>query len=393
MAWKIFVNYCMIRSAYRNSILLLFFVCPFYVAALAQTSGRAGNQSGSYTDSVVDAAVKQFGKENAMIGLSVGILYNGQMLFYNYGEVKKGTGIPPTSKHLYDIGSVAKVFVTTVLAHAVVKNRISLEDDIRKYLPGKYPNLHYKEYPVRVLHLADHTSGLPELPRQYTEQEIGNIMKLDADGLQKFYTSYTADSLLKDMHAFEVDTIPGTKYRYNGNAMNVLQLLLEQVYQQPYEEVLLRRLSKRYNMSSTKITLSPEDKKMLVQGYENGKEEPFRNHPGFRSAPGLNSTAEDMLQFISVNLAEEIAPVRLAHHPWFARTDSTAVGLGWMIEKNNGHRMIYHSGRGSGITSLCTLHPELNTGMIIFSNNSNSEQSLFRLEEAITAALYTNAKR
>ncbi len=58
--------------------------------------------------------------------------------------MKKGTGIPPTGRHLYDIGSVAKVFVTTLLAHAVVKNRISLEDDIRKYLPGKYPNLHYK---------------------------------------------------------------------------------------------------------------------------------------------------------------------------------------------------------------------------------------------------------
>jgi CubicO group peptidase (beta-lactamase class C family) len=190
-----------------------------------------------------------------------------------------------------------------------------------------------------------------------------------------------------------VDTIPGTKFRYNGNAMNLLQLLLEQVYQQPYEEVLLRRLSKRYKMSSTKITLSASDEKMLVQGYENGKEEPFRNYPGFRSAPGLNSTVEDMLQFISVNLAEEIAPVRLAHHPWFARTDSTAVGLGWMIENKNGHRMIYHSGRGSGITSLCTLHPELRTGMIIFSNNGNSEQSLFQLEQTITAALHAKTKR
>jgi hypothetical protein len=100
-----------------------------------------------------------------------------------------------------------------------------------------------------------------------------------------------------------------------------------------------------------------------------------------------------MLQFISVNLAEDIAPVRLAHHPWFGLTDSTAIGLGWMIENRKGHRMIYHSGRGSGITSLCTLHPELKTGMIIFSNNSNSEQSLFRLEKAITAALYLNSTR
>ncbi len=62
-----------------------------------------------------------------------------------------------------------------------------------------------------------------------------------------------------------------------------------------------------------------------------------------------------MLQFISVNLAEEIAPVRLAHHPWFARTDSTAVGLGWMIENKNGHRMIYH--QRTRIRHYITLYP------------------------------------
>ncbi|QEC44748.1 serine hydrolase domain-containing protein [Pseudobacter ginsenosidimutans] len=379
----------MIKSVFRNTV--IFLVTAFPVKLSAQ--GQELFPSSSYTDSVVAAAVNQFAKENEMIGLSIGILINGKQQFYNYGEVKKETGIAPTGKHLYDIGSIAKVFVTTLLAHAVVRNRISLEDDIRKYLPGKYPNLHYKDFPVRVLHLADHTSGLPELSRQYSEQEMEQIMKLDAAGLERFYTNYTADSLLKDLHAFEVDTIPGVRYRYNGNAMNVLQLLLQQVYQQPYDEVLQRLLSKRYNMNATKIHLSPDDKKMLVQGYDDGREEPYRNYPGYRAAPGLNSSTEDMLQFISVNLAEDIAPVRLAHHPWFGLTDSTAIGLGWMIENRKGHRMIYHSGRGSGITSLCTLHPELKTGMIIFSNNSNSEQSLFRLEKAITAALYLNSTR
>jgi CubicO group peptidase (beta-lactamase class C family) len=257
----------MIKSVFRNTVILL--VTAFPVKLSAQ--GQELFPSSSYTDSVVAAAVNQFAKENEMIGLSIGILINGKQQFYNYGEVKKETGIAPTGKHLYDIGSIAKVFVTTLLAHAVVRNRISLEDDIRKYLPGKYPNLHYKDFPVRVLHLADHTSGLPELSRQYSEQEMEQIMKLDAAGLERFYTNYTADSLLKDLHAFEVDTIPGVRYRYNGNAMNVLQLLLQQVYQQPYDEVLQRLLSKRYNMNATKIHLSPDDKKMLVQGYDDGK--------------------------------------------------------------------------------------------------------------------------
>lgn len=383
----------MIKACYGKILLSLCSVFPIFLFAQGRPASNSGNFSRKYLDSVVNAAVSNFRQDNAMIGLSIGIFLDGKKEFYHFGEVKKGTGIQPTNQHLYDIGSVAKVFVTTMLAHAVTENRISLKNDIRKYLPGKYPNLQYRNFPVRVLDLADHTAALPELSRQYGDAEIDSIMKLDGAGLEHFYTGYTADSLLKDMHSFEVDTVPGTRYRYNGNAMMVLQLLLEQVYGQPYEELLLKQLGKRYNMNSSKITLSANDKKWLVQGYDDGKEEPFRNYGGYRSAPGLNSTVADMLNFIQVNLAEELPPVRLAHHPWFTRNDTETVGLGWMIEKKNGHRMIYHSGRGSGITSLCTLHPEWKTGMIIFSNNGNSEGSLFRLEEAITTALMQNFRR
>lgn len=64
------------------------------------------------------------------------------------------------------------------------------------------------------------------------------------------------------------------------------------------------------------------------------------------------------------------------------------MGLGWMIEKKgNGDRMIYHSGRGSGVTTLCTIYPEKQTGFIIITNDGQGEGHLFKMEEMLIKEL------
>ena len=49
-----------------------------------------------------------------------------------------------------------------ILAHAVIEKKVKLDDDIRKYLKGDYPNLQYNGKPARLKHLASNTSALPE---------------------------------------------------------------------------------------------------------------------------------------------------------------------------------------------------------------------------------------
>lgn len=376
----------------KKDILVTAFL--FLLSALqitAQDSRRIStdNRLKNYVDSAVQLAVGNHTRDSNFIGISIGIYKDGRQFTYNYGEIKKGSHVLPGSNDLYDIGSVAKVFVTTMLAKAVIDKKADLNNDIRNYLPGKYPNLSYKNHPVKLVNLANHTSGLPDLSRDYTESTIDSVMKLDPAGLENFYAVYTADSLLKDMHHFTVDTVPGTKYRYNGNAMEVLLLLIERIYHAPYEKVITGFLQSHFKMYNTKITLSPAEKKRLVPGYdENGEPQPYVNFNGYRAAPGINSTINDMLKFIAANIKETNPAIKLAHQPTYTRTDTSSIGLGWMIEKKNNERMIYHSGRGSGITTLCTIYPEKHTGFIIISNDGVSEGYLFRMEELLKNELY-----
>jgi hypothetical protein len=65
----------------------------------------------------------------------IGVYYKSEQYLYNYGEAKRGSGVLPTSDHIYDLGPVTKTFVGTMLTEAVVEHKAKLTDDIRKYLP------------------------------------------------------------------------------------------------------------------------------------------------------------------------------------------------------------------------------------------------------------------
>ncbi len=66
---------------------------------------------------------------------------------------------------------------------------------------------------------------------------------------------YTPDSLLRDLHHFRIDTIPGTRYRYNGNAMMVLVVLLERIYHQPFEQLATHYLQSHLHLFDTRTAI------------------------------------------------------------------------------------------------------------------------------------------
>ncbi len=93
----------------------------------------------SHLDSVVHQGAAQYMIHPNAVGLSIGIYKNGTRHTYNYGEVRKGTGLLPGADNFYNLGSVAKTFVTTLLAQAVVEKKASLGTTFASTFPGNIP--------------------------------------------------------------------------------------------------------------------------------------------------------------------------------------------------------------------------------------------------------------
>ena len=96
-------------------------------------------------------------------------IINGDDLTY-FGIKRKNDTIIylNNSRHIFEIGSITKVFTANLLAKAVIENRVKLNDDINDYL-----NLKFREdNTITFKDLANHTSGLPRMPTNFQVEKL-----------------------------------------------------------------------------------------------------------------------------------------------------------------------------------------------------------------------------
>jgi CubicO group peptidase (beta-lactamase class C family) len=381
------------------------------VLAVLCVSRLAAGQSGkpvatdnplaNSVDSAVQAAATVYMAYPGSVGLSVGVYRSGRPTVYHYGESIKGNGQLPRSDQFYNLGSVAKVFVGTMLAEAVVEKRAKLTDDIRLYLPGRYPNLEYQGHPVRLVDLANHTSGMPRVPRQVPDAVSDSLSKLPLTTQVRLLRLYTQDSLLQDMHHFRIDTVPGTKYQYNGNAMMVLVVLLERIYHQPFDQLATHYLQTHLHLFDTRAQIPVGEMHRFAQGYgDSGRAIQWfdaSDHSQrfattlifYIGGPSMNSTMNDMMTFVGENLAEQDPAIQLSHQLTWRDSTGFAVGLNWMSNLYNGERYFYHSGHTAiGFNTLCTLYPREQIGIVIFVNDDVDQDRVSEVERVVRAALH-----
>jgi CubicO group peptidase (beta-lactamase class C family) len=351
-------------------------------------------------DRAIQVAAADYMDNPGTVGLSIAIYQDGRSSIYNYGESKKGTGQLIKANQLFNLGSVAKTFIGIMLAQAVIDKRANLQDDIRKYLPGKYPNLQYRGRPVRLINIANHTSGLPKSSRNFPAKIMDSVKNISLPQQLDFFAKYNQDTLMKDMHKFKLDTLPGTKYEYNGNAMTILILLLERIYHQPYELLVTNYLKNHLGLYDTRTKIPVNQLNRFIQGYKdasrpvqwydltNKKTDEINTNLFYPGGPSMNSTMADMLKYVIANVEETDPAIKLSHKETYHQTDSTGVGLSWMIGNNDGKRFLYHSGRtGIGFSTLCVAYPKDKVGIMILVNDNLSQENISILSDKIKVAL------
>ncbi len=347
------------------------------------------NKQKTALDQAVHKAASLYMQHPDAAGMSVAVYHGGKQSFYNYGEVEKGTQRLPTATTFYDLGSVAKTFVGTLLAQAVLDKKVKLTDDIRPYLPGQYPNLEVEGQPIRFVDLANHTSGLGGTAHVYNPATKERQDKLNLADKTAYYNKYTADSLLNDLHGLKLATKPGTTYRYTGVGSLVLQLLLERVYQQPYEQLVTRYVQTRFGMHDTKRVLSAKEQERYATGYTRPQSpQAHPNYTGYWGGPNLSSTAADLLRYAQANLTEKAPAVGLAHQRTWGTGAEVGLGLCWMLDTDaNGARRIFHNGSSTGYNTRFVLYPEQNLAVVVLVNENISQSRVTEMEEMLTQAL------
>lgn len=87
--------------------------------------------------------------------------------FYGHGKMSNSNTTIVNQNAVFAIGSITKVFTTTLLADMVNQGLIKYTDPIEKYLPSNIKVPQFRGHKITLGDLATHTSILPNFPSDY----------------------------------------------------------------------------------------------------------------------------------------------------------------------------------------------------------------------------------
>lgn len=346
-------------------------VCGIAVVALTNCSiaQRSDNPMKSRLDSTVDKLVKVYMKDGQRVGVSIGVGYEGKSYIYNYGETSPGSGTLPTARSIYEIGSITKTFTGLLMAHALTEGRLTLNDDIRKYLPGSFSGLQYLSgEPVSIGYVLAHTAQLPN--------SFG-----DAIEERTFYDS---------LQNVKLDSLKGLRYSYSNVGYQLLGLILEKIYQTSYADLIYRYITGPLKMNETGLRFEEKNLKFQLKGYGTGGKEEKATPVSVPGAASLRSSVADMLQYLDYQNLENTASVRLSHRIIVGDVDQGAHAFQWEVGKNwSWDQYLRIDGGTPGFRSFCVMYPLKKIEVVILSNQKDDTAGagLYKIATGIYAVL------
>lgn len=326
----------------------------------------------------------EFVKADRSDGLSIAVVKDGQARFYNFGTLSREKPQLPTEHTVYEIASISKVFTSLLLAHAVIEGKVNLQDDIRRYLPGDYPNLVFDGEPVRLIHLANTTSALPDNLPDFTKLMEGVSLDEAPFRISAAIHGYSNRQLLEDLKSAKLSARPGTAPRHSNLATELLAIILEKVYGDSYEHLLSRYVEKPFGMArGSDLSRAAQ----AASGYNpRHVAMPLLDARTILAAGGLRYSTADMAQFLKAELAAADAATRLSQRPTWGDPDKTAVAFNWTVDRMiDGKPHLRTSGGAFGYSSYIEMYPASGYGIVLLANRSGAAQN--EMQELAAKAL------
>ena len=316
-------------------------------------------------------------------GIAIAVSVGGETVWSEgFGFTNLEHRVPMWPSVKFRVGSISKSLTAAAVARLVEDGRLDPDAPIQKYVPS-FPE---KAHPITTRQLGGHLAGI----RHYQGDE--NFIRDPYPTVLDSLTIFADDPLLHE---------PGTAFAYTSYGFNLLSAVVEGAADQPFldtmRDAVFRPLGMRDTVADFVVPIIPGRTSYYVRDASGSVvNAPWVNNSYKWAGGGFLSTTGDVLAFANAHLDDDFL-TKASRELLFTEQktrggDGVGYGLGWFIRaRDDGRRLLSHSGGSVGGTSLMVMEPESRVVVVGLINLTRANNAVVRevLDLFIAAATAT----
>jgi CubicO group peptidase (beta-lactamase class C family)/D-alanyl-D-alanine dipeptidase len=340
---------------------------------------------------LLENAIPRELKDKNIPALSIALVDDQEIVWAKgFGVADPATKRPATAETIHRVGSVSKLFTDIAVMQLVEKGLLDLDAPVEQYLPDFHPKNPFNK-PITLRQLMAHHSGLVREP------PVGHYFDP---------TEPSLEAMVKSLNDTTLIYAPETHTKYSNAAISIVGYVVAKTLGVPFEIAVQRSVLEPMGLKTAGFDLTPERKALLAKGqmwtYQGRTFEAPNFRLGIGPAGNLYASVLDLGRFLSVVFADGKAPggpilkpesLKAMMTPQFtAAPRGTGFGLGFLIKRLDGKKLIGHNGAVYGFAAEVAALPEEELGVALVATQDCANGLAQRIGSAALRAMMA-AKR
>jgi CubicO group peptidase (beta-lactamase class C family) len=232
-----------------------------FLLAVFQTHFFAYGQTSNFDKQKVSGDIRHLIQNTNSIGTSVVITSADSIIYFEgFGNADLEKNTLVTEQTLFGLGSITKTFTALAILKLVEAGKLNLDDKVLDLAPElPITNKWEKDFPVRVYHLLEHTSGFDELhPKDKTITVKNDDFPL-LEGI----------NIVKN--SLKTRWQPGSRHAYSNVGYLVAGYIIEKISGQSYNIFIKSEVLEPLGMNQSTIKLEEINPDLLAKSYSSNK--------------------------------------------------------------------------------------------------------------------------
>lgn len=320
-------------------------------------------------------------------GVTIAVVRSFQVQWTKtYGVADVTAGIPVTPETRFQAASISKPVTAFAVLRAVEAGKLSLDENVNTYLKTwKVPENEYTRSGVTLRALLSHTSGTGDgfgFPGYAPGKALPTVPQI------------LAGKAPSNVGPVFWERAPFTAYKYSGGGTMIVQQVLQDVYDKPFQVIMRELVLAPVGMSySTYEQPLPADADSSAARAHDGDgkamEDKWHVYPE-QAAAGLWTTSTDLAK-LGIELQQALRGQSKLLSPATARemvapTGTGPYAIGFRIERRGEGSYFAHDGGNWGFRCHLLMHRLKGYGIVVMTNSDNGGQLINEIEARLAAA-------